>query len=555
MNKRIFQAVFLCSLLTMLLTAALSLLFFYDSYTKEISEVLEANVSMLADLAAKEGSDALYYTELPGYRITLIAPDGTVLYDDEADASTMENHIGRKEVQDALLYGKGSASHSSETMMERYWYSALRLKDGKVLRLSVSAETAFSLVLRMITPLCIMLFLLIFIFALVSRRLAKRITEPINDIDLEHPEEIEGYNELSPLLFRISKQQAQIKSQLEEAERKSKEFQIITENMAEGLAVLDSEARMLSVNTAFSSLFDAPPAKVGASVLTVDHASDFSEVIYSALSGNASEKVIERGAKTLQLISSPVIGGGYTVGAMVIALDITEKAERESLRREFSANVSHELKTPLQSISGYAEMLKEGLVSQDDVQEFGNIIWTESQRLISLVHDIIHLSRLDEGSGNPPLEILDLGNVARDTLETLRKKAESASIRIKADIDDDIKVMGASSLLSEIIYNLVDNSIKYGRKGGWVKVTVHLGGSSRPVLMVSDNGLGIPEQDKDRVFERFYRVDKSRSRQMGGTGLGLSIVRHAAIYHKAEIELRSTEGEGTTILLRFPAVN
>ena len=573
MNKRIFFALFFCSLLTLVLTAALTLLFFYQSYSREIVEVLESNVDLIASVASREGSDAIIYESFPGYRLNLISPDGTVLYDSMnelagteeiegidfhdniPDPLPLENHLGRKEVQDALIYGKGSDSRTSETLLERYYYSARRLKDGNILRLSVSSDTAFALVLRMLSPLCVTLALLMAVFFYISGRVAKGITEPINKIDLEHPEDVDCYSELSPLLTRISKQQQTIRAQLREAERKSKEFQVITENMAEGLAVLDSEARMLSCNSSFARLFNAPDPKIGSSVLTIDHTSEFSSIIYSALDGNPDEKVVERGGKTLQLISSPVLGGGSTVGAMVLAMDITEKAERESLRREFSANVSHELKTPLQSISGYAEMLKEGLVSPEDVKDFGNTIWTESQRLISLVHDIIHLSRLDEGNGNPPLELLDLGETAKATIETLEKKAEAAQIRIRPDVEDGIQVLGAKSLLSEVIYNLVDNSIKYGRKGGWVKISVHTDSKGRPSLIVSDNGIGIPEADKDRVFERFYRVDKSRSRQAGGTGLGLSIVRHAAIYHKAEIELRSKEGEGTTILLRFPSVN
>ena len=554
MTKRIFQTVFLCSFLTLVLTAAVMLLFSYNMNREQVISAMDANTVML-EMVAMSDSTRLDDFDLPIYRITLISPDGTVLFDDTAETGQMGNHLDRPEIQDALLYGKGRGERTSSTLMEHYYYSAVRMNDGNVLRLSIEADTVIAMMLRMLMPLSATLLVLLAIFFVISSKLARNITEPINEIDLEHPDEKEVYSELSPLLFRITKQQAQIKAQLEEAERKSKEFQVITENMSEGLAVLDSDSRILSCNSSFTRLFNAPPAKVGSSILTIDHSSEFSALVSSALGGEPDEKVIERGGRTLQLISSPVVGGGCTVGAMVLVMDITEKAERESLRREFSANVSHELKTPLQSISGYAEMLKEGLAVPEDVKDFGNIIWTESQRLISLVHDIIHLSRLDEGNGNPPLELVDLTDCAEATIDTLVKKADTAGIRIKCDLDEGITVLGARPLLSEIIYNLVDNSLKYGRKGGWVRVSVHLNGNRRPVLMVSDNGIGIPDADKDRVFERFYRVDKSRSRQAGGTGLGLSIVRHAAIYHKADIELRSTEGEGTTIILRFPAVN
>ena len=551
MNKKIFQSIFIAVLVTMVLSAAVSVFIFYFAYSDRIISDLDAELRIL-NTAYSDDEDILTVS-VPGRRITLIASDGSVLYDNEADPASMENHLGRKEIDDALSFGSGFDVRESETMLRSYYYAAVRTSDGNVLRMAVLGETAFSFIMGMLFPLCLVLVILLVIFAFISMRIARKITDPINSIDLSHPEETEGYEELSPLLFRISKQQALIRHQIEDAERRSREFSIITDNMSEGLAVIDSEARILSINSAAWELFDAAEAKKGDSILVINRSEQFSGLIDDALEGKRGEVVMEEPSKTLQIIVSPVAEEGVVSGAVVIIMDITEKAERERLRREFTANVSHELRTPLQSISGFAELLKDGNVRSDKVQEFAGEIYSESQRLIALVHDIIRLSRLDENDSDETLEDVSLTEIAGNVVSRLSKKAASAGVSLTLKSDEDSVVHGSPPLIDEMIFNLAENSIKYNRAGGSSVIRIYRENGA-PVISVTDTGIGIPDQDKDRVFERFYRVDKSRSRSSGGTGLGLSIVRHAALFHHAAITLRSKLGEGTEITVRFPEI-
>ena len=395
-------------------------------------------------------------------------------------------------------------------------------------------------------------FLLLLFFAWYSMKAARRITDPINSIDLEHPEALDGYEELSPLLYRISKQQSMIREQIESAERRSHEFSIITDNMSEGLAVIDKEMRLLSVNRAAFMLFDAEEVSAGDSVLAINRSDPFSRAVSEALSGRRAEEIIDNKTRTLQVIASPVFEYSDVTGAVVIIMDITEKSERERLRREFTANVSHELKTPLTSISGFAELLKNGSIPDETVKDFGREICSESQRLIALVHDIIRLSRLDEGEDSESIERISISEIAEEAVDRLRKRADTFGVRLSVDAEDPGFIMGSDLLVDEMITNLADNAIKYNRRGGEAVITVSKNGES-VLLSVRDTGIGIPDQDKDRVFERFYRVDKSRSRASGGTGLGLSIVRHAAMFHHAAITLKSKLGEGTEITIAFPS--
>lgn len=552
MNKKIFQAVFFSVLLTLLLVLAVSLSVLYASYENRIEDDLSAEIRFLA-AAAEDGMANVTAVSVPGHRVTVIAQDGTVLYESEGNAEDMENHLERPEVQEAIRYGFGEDRRESDTLLQELHYAAVRLSDGSILRVAVPAETMLSFAVSMLFPMLVLLIVLLAFFAWFSMKAAKRITDPINRIDLEHPDSLDGYEELSPLLFRISKQQATIRDQIENAERTQKEFSIITDNMSEGLAVVDSEARILSINRSFYELFDAPRAGEGDSLLSVNRSDAFSDAVFSALSGKRTEAVIERPGATLQVIASPVSGRDGTRGAVVIVIDITEKAERESLRREFSANVSHELRTPLTSISGFAELLMNGSVPEDEVKGFAKDIYDEVQRLIALVHDIIRLSKLDEGGAEEERTEVDLKAVAEDVIARMRTKAANAGVSISFASSGKTVMRGSEPLLDEMVFNLVDNAIKYNRHNGMVSVSV-AGTPERIALTVQDTGIGIPDKDKDRVFERFYRVDKSRSRTSGGTGLGLSIVRHAVSFHGGSISLRSKLGEGTEITVEFPII-
>lgn len=551
MNRKIFHALFLAVLATIVLSAAVSIFIFYFSYSDRVMEDLDAELKYLSR-AYSEDIGALG-TYVPGRRVTLVSPEGNVLFDSEADPSAMENHLGRIEIDEAIAFGSGHDIRRSETLTRSYYYAAERAYDGNIIRIAVLGDTVFSFVIGIIFPLCLILAVLLIFSAWISMKIARRITDPINSIDLSHPEDTEGYEELSPLLVRIAKQQALIKSQIEDAERRSREFGVITDNMSEGLAVIDDEGRILSINRAAWELFDASEAKKGDSILAIDRSEQFSGIIDDALKGERGEVVIERPSKTLQIIASPVSERRAGAGAVIIIMDITEKAGRDRLRREFTANVSHELRTPLQSISGYAELLKSGNVQPDKVPEFAGEIFNESQRLIALVHDIIRLSKLDENDSDECAEDVDLSECAEEAVQRLSKKAAANGVSLSVIKDEECIVHGSPSLIDEMVFNLLENSIKYNRKGGKAVIRIFREDGC-PAFSVSDTGIGIPDEDKDRVFERFYRVDKSRSRYSGGTGLGLSIVRHAALFHHASITLRSKLGEGTEITVRFPMI-
>ena len=551
MNKKIFHALFLTALVTMVAAAAISATVFYFSYSERVMDDLAAELSYLKIAYDDDPESIAHATMSFGRRLTVISSDGSVAYDSVASEDAMENHLDRPEVKEAITAGFGTDRRESGTLLTAYYYAAERMADGTILRLSVSGDNIFSFVMGMMLPMALLLLVLLVILSLIAVRIAKGITEPINSIDLSNPEAENSYEELSPLLFRIAKQQALIKQQVEAAERKSHEFAIIIDNMSEGLAVIDMNARILSVNRAAWMLFDAAEVKIGDSILAINREEIFSSIVDDALSGKRSEAIEETRTRVLQLIASPVFEDDKVSGAVVIMIDITEKSEREKLRREFTANVSHELKTPLQSISGYAELLKNGGLSPETAADFGNEIYSESQRLIALVHDIIRLSKLDENDAEEINESVSLADIAEDVADRLAKKAKAMNVKIQVIRDDDGVINGAEALLDEMIFNLLDNAVIYNRKGGTAIVRIFRDGNDT-VLSVKDTGIGIPDSDQDRVFERFYRVDKSRSKATGGTGLGLSIVRHAALYHHATISLDSKLGIGTEITIRFP---
>ena len=548
MTKKIFRTILAVGIAVILLSTALFCTVLLRHYTTRVFDELEMEAALAARGVELEGADYLAGLD-PQNRVTWISGDGSVLYDSRADAGAMENHLEREEVQEALSGQVGEAERYSDTLSTRTLYVALPLSDGSVLRVASDQSSVVSLVVELIPSLVLVLILTIALGALLAYRLSRAIIRPILALDLSHPEDCDTYEELTPLLRRIHSQSETIQSQMEELERQRSEFTAITENMSEGFLLMDSRTNLLSCNSSALRLLDAPQAEVGESVLHLNRTEAFRRVVDEALQGRHSEALLERGDKCYQLLANCVQREGQVVGAVIAILDVTERESREALRREFTANVSHELKTPLTSISGFAELMKAGTVPPETVPEFAGDIYREAQRLITLVEDIIHLSQLDEDL--VPLErgAVDLFAVARDVVQRLTPAAERAGVALTLT-GGETTVEGVRQVLDEMVANLVDNAIKYNRPGGSVAVTVDMA-DGKPRLTVRDTGIGIPAAHQERVFERFYRVDKSRSRQTGGTGLGLAIVKHIVELHHAEIKLESEPGKGTTIKVIF----
>ena len=471
--------------------------------------------------------------------------DGTVLYDSAADASAMENHLSREEIKEALETGSGKSAHFSDTLLEKTLYYAVRLSNGKVIRVSCIQSTAGAMLLNTLAPIAYLILALLLLTGLLSYRLAKRITKPLNELDLDAPREEQLYSELSPLIHRLQEQNATIRRQMEELSRKQQAFLAVTENMQEGFLLTDSKGSLLSGNRQARLLTDSAEGSA--------YKSEVRQCIDNALIGEHGDALLRFNDSVWQIFANPVTANGQITGAALIMTNVTERERRESLRREFSANVSHELKTPLTSISGFAELMKDGLVSREKMQEFSGDIYRESKRLIDLVEDIIDLSKLDENPDNLIWEDVDLYELCSETLNKIKPFAEKQNVTVEIS-GPHCTVKGVTSLLQELFYNLCDNGIKYNVNGG--ALTVLLGyRQERPFVTVEDTGVGIPAACQSRVFERFYRVDKSHSKSIGGTGLGLSIVKHAAQFHNAKIEMESTVGEGTAITVVFPERN
>ena len=548
MTKKIFRTILAVGIAVILLSTALFCTVLLRHYTTRVFDELEMEAALAARGVELEGADYLAGLD-PQNRVTWISGDGSVLYDSRADAGAMENHLEREEVQEALSGQVGEAERYSDTLSTRTLYVALPLSDGSVLRVASDQSSVVSLVVELIPSLVLVLILTIALGALLAYRLSRAIIRPILALDLSHPEDCDTYEELTPLLRRIHSQSETIQSQMEELERQRSEFTAITENMSEGFLLMDSRTNLLSCNSSALRLLDAPRAEVGESVLHLNRTEAFRRVVDEALQGRHSEALLERGDKCYQLLANCVQREGQVVGAVIAILDVTERESREALRREFTANVSHELKTPLTSISGFAELMKAGTVPPETVPEFAGDIYREAQRLITLVEDIIHLSQLDEDL--VPLErgAVDLFAVARDVVQRLTPAAERAGVALTLTGGETV-VEGVRQVLDEMVANLVDNAIKYNRPGGSVAVEVTVA-EGKPRLTVRDTGIGIPAAHQERVFERFYRVDKSHSKEVGGTGLGLSIVKHAAAYHNASVSLESTEGVGTTVTVQW----
>lgn len=549
MTKKIFQSILLVAGCVLLASLLIIMGFLYDYFGGVEENQLRDELNLAAAAVEDGGTDYLSRLTADRCRLTWIAADGSVLYDTRTDAESLENHASRAEVSQALTTGTGESTRYSSTLMEKTMYYAQRLDDGTVLRISISRATVGMIAVGMIQPLLIVLIVALILSGLLARRLSRRIVDPLNSLDLEHPLDNDAYEELSPLLKRIHRQHVEIQTQLRELREKTDEFTQITGSMREGLILLDEHGSILSINAAAQMLFGADAQCVGRDFLTVERSHEISAAIQAAVTDGHSEVRAERAGRVYQFDISRITSNGKLLGTVILAFDITEQEFAERNRREFTANVSHELKTPLQGIIGSAELIENGMVRPDDLPRFVGHIHAEAARLVTLIDDIIRLSQLDEGDAMPT-EPVDLLAVSQEAAENLHDAAAARSVTVSVTGQPSV-IPGVRRLLYEVVYNLCDNAIKYNRDGGRVDVTVaaDADGSS---ITVADTGIGIAPEHQSRVFERFYRVDKSHSKASGGTGLGLSIVKHAVQYHHGRIELESTPGSGTTIRVVFP---
>ena len=549
MNKRIFRSILLVAGVVLLASFLIILDCLYGYFENLQEGQLRDELSLAVSAVEEEGESYLSRLKPESYRLTWVGEDGGVFYDTQADAGQMENHKDRTEIQDALKLGQGQSSRYSSTLMEKTLYFARRLKDGSVLRISVSRATAWRLVLGMLQPVLMVLAAALLLSGLLAGRLSKKIVEPLNHLDLEHPLDNECYEEISPLLNRINRQHEEIQQQLRAMRQRTDEFNQIIGNMQEGLVLLDEKENVLSINAAAIKIFGVKESCVGQSFLTVDRNHEISLAIQQALSDGHAEIRCHRGGRVYQFDLSRIDSDGRVVGAVLLAFDITEQEYAERNRREFTANVSHELKTPLQGILGSAELIEKGMVQPEDVPHFIGQIRTEATRMVTLIGDIIRLSQLDEGD-EMPREKVELFALAEEVTDSLKDEAAKKTVTLVVE-GQAASIEGVRRLLYEIFYNLCDNAIKYNVPGGSVHFFVDSNEKSA-VVKVADTGIGIPAEDQSRVFERFYRVDKSHSKASGGTGLGLSIVKHAVQYHHGSIELKSEPGKGTEITCVFP---
>lgn len=539
MTGKIIRSLFSLAMLVLVIGAALFSGILYGYYEKQSFASLAQEAEQLQQTMEYVSPEQMRSTD----RITLISPDGTVLYDSVARADAMENHLSREEVVQALREGTGKSSHYSSTVLKKNLYYALRLDDGDVLRLSREQSSLGAMLLNMAWPIAATVAGLLLLAAGLSVRLARQITQPINAISPDDPQDV--YPELQPLTQRLRQQRETIRNQMDELSRRMREFSAMTENMSEGFLLIDLRGHVLTENHSASMLLPTDADNIAKCSQR-----ELCQAAQQALTGQRCERLLQQGERTLSVIASPVLESGQVTGAVVLTLDVTEREQREKLRREFSANVSHELKTPLTSISGFAELMSQGLVPPDKVREFSLDIQKECTRLTNLVEDIIDLSRLEEGGGDMTWEDIDLYTLCDDVLQSLEPVAKRQTVTLRL-AGESLQVRGVYQVLREMIYNLCDNAIKYNRSGGSVTVTVARS-AGRASVAVADTGIGIPYEDQSRVFERFYRVDKSHSRAIGGTGLGLSIVKHAAALHGAEIKLQSQPEDGTVITVLFP---
>ncbi len=554
MTKRIFRSTFAVAAVVLLASFVLITGVLYEYFSNKQMDQVNMQTHLAAQGVESAGADYFSDINVDGCRITWIAADGTVLYDSRAQQSGMENHADREEVQQALKTGHGESMRYSTTLMERQLYSADLLPDGSVVRISDMQYTPLTLILGMIQPVIIIALLALLLSLLLASRMSKRIVRPLNELSLDNADRIETYPELEPLTDKLRSQQNQLREQATELRRRRDEFEAATGNMTEGLVLLNEQGSVLSINRSATHILDISRYCIGKDIRAVSAVPQLRELAEKALGGEHCEAHACLGGVSYRLYASPVtsgdkVSGDKVSGAVLLMLDTTEKEQAEQLRREFSANVSHELKSPLHTISGCAELLANGIVKPEDVPHFLSQIQSEAKRMIALIEDIIKLSHLDEGAEDMQREDVDLLAVARRQADNLSQAAESAQVSLSVSGESAV-VNGIPQLLDAIVHNLCENAIKYNRPGGFVKVNVRREGGSA-LLTVEDNGIGIPPEQQERIFERFYRVDKSHSKEVGGTGLGLSIVKHAAALHNAKINVVSAPGKGTVITVSF----
>ena len=554
MTRKIFQSMIAVVVSVLLLSLALITGVLYEHFESAMLEQMRTTASFVEQGVKEDGMKYLDEMSSSQCRITWIEADGTVKFDNRSDPSTMENHADRAEVKEALENESGTSIRRSSTLSEHTLYYAKRMQDGTVLRLAMSQRSVLFLMGGMISPVVFIFLAACALAGVLSYRVSKKIVKPLGSIDLQHPEQVETYDELSPFLQRIAAQNREIRSQMEEIRKQQQEFSMITENMSEGLFVVDRNYQILSYNRSAVRIFGMAPESVPENLLAVNRSEGFRSVVDSALKGRHAQENLELDGRVYQIIASPVCQQEDAldlVGAVILTLDVTEKEAQEQYRREFTANVSHELKTPLTSISGIAEIIRNGIVRPEDIPHFAGKIYDESQRLITLIGDIIKLSRLDENQVPMERESVDLLETARDVVQQLASVARKNGVTLVTNGSHGV-VNGVRQVLGEMVYNLCENAVKYNRPGGRVWVDVRQA-ADHVELCVKDTGIGIPAAEQGRIFERFYRVDKSHSKAVGGTGLGLSIVKHGAALHHAAIHVDSEPGEGTAITLTFPA--
>ena len=550
MTAKLFRTSMAVAVSVMVLSIALFMGMLYQYFSDQMMTELESETWLVSRGVELDGMDYLNGLHTTS-RVTWVAADGTVLYDNEADASTMENHADREEIREALTSETGTAQRFSSTLSEQTLYVTQRLSDGTVIRLASAQKTVGLLLISMIQPILIILVLSLLLSAVLASRLSKGLIKPILSLDLEHPEDCETYDELTPLLSRLKRQNDTIQQQMNLLKQRQTEFAALTDNMSEGFLLLDRQGHVLSHNSGALRLLGVEEPEGEVNVLVLNREEPFRQAVDEALSGKRSQQMLHLNGRYCKLLANPVLADGKPAGAVLVLLDVTEQEQRDELRREFTANVSHELKTPLTSISGIAEIMQSGMVKPEDIQSFAGDIYQEAQRLIALVEDIIRLSRLDEGAESLEREPVNLLSVAQDVARRLDSAAQKAGVTLKV-MGLSVKVRGIPSVLDEMVYNLCDNAIKYNHPGGTVNVTVAPADDGSAEVTVEDTGIGIPVEDQSRVFERFYRVDKSHSKEIGGTGLGLSIVKHGASLHGAQIHMDSQVGRGTSVQLLFP---
>lgn len=554
MTRKIFQSIIAVVISVLLLSLALITGVLYNHFETTMLDQLRTTAQFAEQGVEQEGMAYFDSLHAQNCRVTWIAADGTVKYDNRSNPKTMENHADRQEVREAMENDSGTSVRRSSTLSEHTMYYAKRLSDGTVLRLSMSQRSVLFLMGGMLSPLVFIFLAACLLAGVLSYRVSKKIVKPLSEIDLKHPEQVETYDELSPFLQRIAAQNREIDARMAEIRKQQQEFSMITENMSEGLFVVDRNYQILSYNKSAMQIFGMDPRQEHENLLAVNRSEGFRNAVDSALKGRHTQENLELNGRVYQIIANAVCQPDFAedmVGAVILVLDVTEKEAQEQYRREFTANVSHELNTPLTSISGIAEIIRNGIVKPEDIPHFAGKIYDESQRLITLIGDIIKLSRLDENQVPMERETVDMLEMARDVVQQLSSVARKNGVTLVANGTHG-QVQGVRQVLGEMVYNLCENAVKYNRAGGRVWVDVQQV-ADHVVLRVKDTGIGIPAAEQGRIFERFYRVDKSHSKAVGGTGLGLSIVKHGAALHHATISVSSEPEQGTEITLTFPA--